>query len=195
MKKIFYILSLAILASCSTNHENYYLNNFSVTDNLQEKTTTELVFKNLIYAKLLTNDEAITQFGENADNYSIVFLQIENISEDTSYFSFTNSIIENKQNDKIKNLTDLNKIIKVKKINLNDEKTYMNPFKKSKMEKNNFSYNIKQKTLTDFALQPNEKQTGFLIFDKLKKPTNITLQISSGLSIYTTRSQIIKLDY
>jgi len=166
-----------------------------MNDNLQAKTTTEIAFNNVVYAKLLTNDEATEQFGEDADDYSIVFFKAENISDDASYFSFKNSLIDNVKTGKVKPQVKLSNLIKTKKVNLDDKKTYMNPFRKTEMENNNFAYNLNQKVLQDFSLQPNDTQSGFLIFEKLRDPSSLQFTLSAGLSIYTTRVQTVKLDY
>ncbi|HAG52418.1 MAG TPA: hypothetical protein DCL21_01380 [Alphaproteobacteria bacterium] len=194
-KYILSALSLFTLAACSSNSQNYYLNDYSINDNLQAKTTTEIAFNNVVYAKLLTNDEATEQFGENADDYSIVFFKAENISDDASYFSFKNALIDNIETGRVKPQVKLGKLIKSKNIDLNDKDTYMNPFRKTEMENNNFAYNLNEKTLQDFSLQPNDSHQGFLIFEKLKEPSSLQFTLSAGLSIYTTRVQTVALDY
>lgn len=195
MKKLLSALSLMAITACSANYENYYLNDYIVTGNLQEKATTEIALKNVVYSKLLTDDEAVEQFGPTGDDFSIVFFEAENIGEDTSYFNFDNALIDNAETGRVKPLTRLSSLIKNKHIDLNDEDSYMNPFEDTEMEKNNFAYNLNQKTLKDFSLQPNQTQKGFLIFEKLKEPTSVQFTLSSGVSIYTTRVQSIKLDY
>lgn len=194
MKKILSALSVIALTACSANYENYYLNDYSVTENLQEKTTTEIAFKNVVYARVLTNDEAVEQFGPEGDDFSIVFFKAENISDDTSYFSFNNAIIDNKESGRVKPLVRLSALTATHDIDLNDEDYYMNPFRKTEMLDNNFAYTLNQKVLKDFSLQPNEMQKGFLIFEKLKEPSSVQFTLSSGVSIYTTRVQSLQLD-
>lgn len=194
MKKLFTAFSLMALTACSANYENYYLNDYSIAENIQEKTTTEIAFKNSVYARLLTNEESIGQFGPKANKYSVVFFQAENIGENTAYFSFNKSIIDNAETGRIKPLIRLNSLTKNKELNLDKKKYYMNPFDDTEMEDNNFAFNLNEKTLKDFSLQPTETAKGFLIFEKLKEPTSLQFSLSSGVSIYTTRIQSIKLD-
>lgn len=194
MKKILSTLSIIALTGCSANYENYYLNDYSIEGNLQSKTTSELAFKNVVYAKVLENDESVEQFGPNGDDYTVIFFKAENISDDVSYFNFENSIIDNAETGRIKTHVNISKLIKSKSIDLDDEDTYMNPFKKTEMEDNNFAYNINNKVIKNFSLQPNEVKKGFLIFNKLKEPSQLQFTLSSGVSIYTSRVQTIKLD-
>tara|TARA_Y100001960_G_C14776413_1_gene883450 strand:+ start:1376 stop:1969 length:594 start_codon:yes stop_codon:yes gene_type:complete len=194
MKKVLSVLSLVALTACSANHENYYLNDYVISENLQEKSTTEIALKNVVYARLLTNDEAVEQFGPDGDRYSVVFLKAENIGEDSSYFSFNNALIDSDESGRIKPLVDLGKLNKYDDIDLNEEDDYMNPFRETEMINNNFAYALNDKTLKDFSLQPNESKKGFLLFEKLRDPSSMQFTLSSGVSIYTTRVQTIKLD-
>lgn len=195
MNKLLTAFSLLALTACSANHENYYLNDYAISENIQSKSTTEIAFKNSIYARVLTNDEAVEQFGPTGDDYTIVFLQVENIGEDTSYFNFDKALIDNNETGRIKPLVNTSSLTVSKELNLDKKKHYMNPFKKTEMEDNNFAYNINEKVLKDFSLQPNQTQKGFLIFEKLKDPSSVQFTLSSGVSIYTSRVQSIKLDY
>lgn len=194
MKKILSALSLVALTACSANYENYYLNDYVMSENMQEKSTTEIALKNVVYARLLTNSEAVEQFGPDGDNYTVVFFKAENIGEDSSYFSFDNALIDSDESGRIKPLVDLGQLTSYKEIDLNDEDYYMNPFRKTEMLDNNFAYALNDKTLKDFSLQPNESKKGFLLFEKLREPSSIQFTLSSGVSIYTTRVQTIKLD-
>lgn len=192
MKKILSALSLVALTACSANYENYYLNDFSIAEDVQSKATTEIALKNVVYARLLTNSEAVGQFGPKITDYSVVFFSAENIGEDASFFSFNNALLDNAETGRIKPLARIK--TKYKNIDLNDEDYYMNPFRKTEMEDNNFNYNLNQKILNDFSLQPNQSQTGFLVFEKIREPSSVQFTLSSGVSIYTTRVQSIKLD-
>lgn len=192
MKKILSALSLIALTACSANYENYYLNDYSISEDMQAKPTTQIALKNVVYARLLTNSEAVGQFGPKITDYTVVFFSAENIGQDASYFSFDNALLDNAETGRIKPLAKITN--KYKNIDLNDEDYYMNPFRKTEMEDNNFSYNLNQKILKDFSLQPNQTQTGFLVFEKIKEPSSLQFTLSSGVSIYTTRVQSIKLD-
>lgn len=193
MKKLVSILSILTLASCA-NYENYYLNNYSVEGNLQSKTTTELAFNNVIYAQVLDRSTSIEQFGPDGSDFTVIFFQAENISDDVAYYSFENAFISNEETGKVKTLTNLSKVLPIENLNFNKQSVYMNPFEDTEMEENNFAYNINNKVLKDFALQPNESKKGFLLFNKLSEPSDLQFTLSSGISIYTTRPQNIKLD-
>jgi hypothetical protein len=193
MKKLFLASLLLAVTSCA-NYENYYLNDMVVKDDLQSKPTAELAFKNVVYAKVLENDEAIEQFGPKARRFTIVFLQVENISADASFFSFENALISNDESGKIKPKAKLVNFIETKELDFTSKKEYMNPFRKTEMEDNNFDYNLNNKVLADFALQPSQTQKGFLVFEKLTEADELQFTMSSGVSIYTTRVQTVKLD-
>tara|TARA_Y100001960_G_C14432143_1_gene708333 strand:- start:89 stop:676 length:588 start_codon:yes stop_codon:yes gene_type:complete len=193
MKKLISILSILTLTSCA-NYENYYLNNYSVDGNLQSKHTAELAFKNVIYAQVLDRSTSVEQFGPDGDHFTVVYFSVENIGEDVAYYSFKNAFLSNEETGKIRSMAKLAKVLPSEKLNFNDEDSYRNPFEDTEMEDNNFAYNISNKVLTDFSLQPNESKKGFLLFDYINEPSDMQFTLSSGVSIYTTRPQTVKLD-
>lgn len=193
MKKLLLALTTLTLTACASS-ENYYLKNYSINENLQEKATTEIILENVVYAKVLTNKEAIAQFGKKAKGYTVVFFQTENIGDDTSFFSFEKATIIDDENT-VRGIANLGKVMTNKEIDFTKSKNYMNPFRDTEMEDNSFDYNINQKVLTNFALQPNGSAKGFLMFEELDDAEELRFMISSGVSIHSFKeNRSIKLE-
>ncbi|MCP4355197.1 MAG: hypothetical protein GY793_06115 [Proteobacteria bacterium] len=195
MKKQFLsIIALGLMTACSANHENYYLREYDVSSNLQEQRTSEVIFNNIVYAKMLNTDQAMTFFGPELEGYSLVFFKAQNIGDETSYFDFKNAKILAKE-DKISSLVKIPNLIPTTEINLSDIDSYKNPFKDIEMEDNNFVYNLNKDILTNFSLDPNQSKSGVLIFRELDKAEKLDFIITSGTSIYTAKEYEIALDF
>lgn len=193
MKNIFAIITLFILSSCSSNTSNYYLKDFEVKSDLQQETTSEVVFNNIIYSKIMTEQETEKFFGSELEDFTVIFFSVENISDNTSFFKVSDAkIYENK--DDFYETIKLSKLIASQKVNFNNSEEYSNPFLETEMENNNFAYNLNKKILNNFALEPKKKKSGFLIFEKAQDPKSLEFFITSGTSIYTARLYKINLD-
>lgn len=192
-KKLLSILTFALLGACSSSHSNYYLKEYEIKENLQGKTTSEVIFNNVIYAKILEDDLAKKFLGPDIDDYSIVFFKAKNLGSETAYFKFDDAQILDEDEDFTK-IIKVSNLISSDSVDFSEIDEYSNPFIHSEMEENNFAYNLNKRVLTNFALTPKSNKEGFIIFKKLRKPTDLEFYITSGTSIYTARSYKIKLD-
>jgi len=187
------ILTLSLLTACSPSYENYYLKKYDITSNLQDQRTSEVVFNNVVYAKMLNNDQIIKFFGPRLKGYSVVFFKAQNTGEDIVYFDFKDSKILAPE-ERSSNLMELSEIIPSTNIDLKDVDSYKNPFNEIEMEDNNFAYNLNKDLLTNFSLDPNQTKSGALVFKKLKNAYKLNFLITSGTSIYTAKEYELVID-
>lgn len=195
MKKyIFSFLFLGLLSSCSNNYPSYYLNDLSVREDLQSQPTSEVVFNNIVYAKMLNKETISRLFSSELKNKTIIFFKAKNVGKETSFFNLKNATISIKDEEEKTKRININKLVDNTSIDLNNFETYSNPFKNKDIAENTFEYNLNNKVLSNFALKPNESKSGFIIFEKNHDAENINFYITTGSSIYTAREQQINLD-
>lgn len=194
MKKLFTItFASLLLASCAANNPNYYLKDFEVISDLQSKSTSEVIFNNVVYAKALSEEKTSELFGEDFEDKTVVFFKAENLGNDVSYFDLSKAKVINEENQTSR-LVTIGEITSNDSVDLSEIENYSNPFTESEMENNNYAYNINNRFLTSFALEPRKSTEGYLIFKSLNKPKLIDFFITSGSSIYTARDYKINLD-